>query len=231
LCTGYNSFLLLVLYMVQNIVYIVSTDYIIKWNEVINMKIGYARVSTVGQSLETQIEKLTAAGCEPENIYKEKQTGTSTKHRKALAELKRTVREGDTVIVSKVDRLGRSLADLNKIVCELGGMGAQAAFIDENITFSGKGVAINKQVLNMSSPFAELEREINVQRTTEGRERALKRGQRFWRKISKAQRVAIDKALQMYDEREDKGYTVSYILDESGISRSTLYNELRKRGQ
>lgn len=217
--------------MVQNIVYIVSTDYIIKWNEVINMKIGYARVSTVGQSLETQIEKLTAAGCEPDNIYKEKQTGTSTKHREALAELKRTVREGDTVIVSKIDRLGRSLVDLNKIVSDLVGKGAQVVFIDDNITFSGKDDAMNKLIFNMLSSFAEFEREIIVQRTTEGRERALKEGRKFGRKISKAQRVAIDKALQMYDEREDKGYTVSYILDESGISRSTLYNELRKRGQ
>ena len=217
--------------MVQNIVYIVSTDYIIKWNEVINMKIGYARVSTVGQSLETQIEKLTAAGCQPDNIYKEKQTGTSTKHREALAELKRTVREGDTVIVSKIDRLGRSLVDLNKIVSDLVGKGAQVVFIDDNITFSGKDDAMNKLIFNMLSSFAEFEREIIVQRTTEGRERALKQGRKFGRKISKAQRVAIDKALQMYDEREDKGYTVSYILDESGISRSTLYNELRKRGQ
>lgn len=217
--------------MVQNIVYIVSTDYIIKWNEVINMKIGYARVSTVGQSLETQIEKLTAAGCEPDNIYKEKQTGTSTKHREALAELKRTVREGDTVIVSKIDRLGRSLVDLNKIVSDLVGKGAQVVFIDDNITFSGKDDAMNRLIFNMLSSFAEFEREIIVQRTTEGRERALKEGRKFGRKISKAQRVAIDKALQMYDEREDKGYTVSYILDESGISRSTLYNELRKRGQ
>lgn len=217
--------------MVQNIVYIVSTDYIIKWNGVINMKIGYARVSTVGQSLETQIEKLTAAGCEPDNIYKEKQTGTSTKHREALAELKRTVREGDTVIVSKIDRLGRSLVDLNKIVSDLVGKGAQVVFIDDNITFSGKDDAMNQLIFNMLSSFAEFERAIIVQRTTEGRERALKQGRKFGRKISKAQRVAIDKALQMYDEREDKGYTVSYILDESGISRSTLYNELRKRGQ
>lgn len=217
--------------MVQNIVYIDSTDYIIKWNEVINMKIGYARVSTVGQSLETQIEKLTAAGCQPDNIYKEKQTGTSTKHREALAELKRTVREGDTVIVSKIDRLGRSLVDLNKIVSDLVGKGAQVVFIDDNVTFSGKDDAMNKLIFNMLSSFAEFEREIIVQRTTEGRQRALKEGRKFGRKISKAQRVTIDKALQMYDEREDKGYTVSYILDESGISRSTLYNELRKRGQ
>lgn len=195
------------------------------------MKIGYARVSTVGQSLETQIEKLTAAGCESDNIYKEKQTGTSTKHREALAELKRTVREGDTVIVSKIDRLGRSLVDLNKIVSELVDKGAQVVFIDDNITFSGKDDAMNQLIFNMLSSFAEFERAIIVQRTTEGRQRALKQGRKFGRKISKAQRVAIDKALQMYDEREDKGYTVSYILDESGISRSTLYNELRKRGQ
>lgn len=195
------------------------------------MKIGYARVSTVGQSLETQIEKLTAAGCQLDNIYKEKQTGTSTKHREALAELKRTVREGDTVIVSKIDRLGRSLVDLNKIVNDLVGKGAQVVFIDDNVTFSGKDDAMNKLIFNMLSSFAEFEREIIVQRTTEGRERALKEGRKFGRKISKAQRVAIDKALQMYDEREDKGYTVSYILDESGISRSTLYNELRKRGE
>ena len=82
----------------------------------------------------------------------------------------------------------------------------------------------------MLGAFAEFEREIIVQRTTEGRERAKKQGRRFGRKISKSQRVAIDKALQMYDERADKEYTVAYILDETGISKSTLYNELRKRG-
>ena len=194
------------------------------------MKIGYARVSTVGQDLETQIDKLIEAGCDPDNIYKEKQTGASTKHRQALSELKRAVRAGDTVIVSKIDRLGRSIVDLNKIVSELVEKGASVVFLDDNITFSEKDDAMNKLIFNMLGAFAEFEREIIVQRTTEGRERAKKQGRRFGRKISKSQRVAIDKALQMYDERADKEYTVAYILDETGISKSTLYNELRKRG-
>ena len=194
------------------------------------MKIGYARVSTVGQDLETQIDKLIEAGCDPDNIYKEKQTGSSTKHRQALSELKRAVRAGDTVIVSKIDRLGRSIVDLNKIVSELVEKGASVVFLDDNITFSEKDDAMNKLIFNMLGAFAEFEREIIVQRTTEGRERAKKQGRRFGRKISKSQRVAIDKALQMYDERADKEYTVAYILDETGISKSTLYNELRKRG-
>src|SRR5699024_6589860 len=124
--------------MVQNIVYIVSTDYNINWNEVFNMKIGYARVSSVGQSLQTLIEKHNAAECEDENNQKEKQTGRFKKHSEALEELKRTVREGDTVIVYKIDRLGRSLVDLNKIVSELVGKDAQVVFIDDNITYSGK---------------------------------------------------------------------------------------------
>src|SRR5699024_11997698 len=106
-------------------------------------------------------------------------------------------REGDTVIVSKIDRLGRSLVDLNKIVSDLVGKGAQVVFIDDNITFSGNDDAMNKLIFNMLSSFAEFEREIIVQRTTEGRERALKRGQRLGRRIAKAHGGLLNKRLRM----------------------------------
>jgi DNA invertase Pin-like site-specific DNA recombinase len=71
--------------------------------------IGYARVSSVGQSLDVQLDKLTKAGCER---VSEKVSGTSTDGREQLAELLRYVREGDDVVITKLDRLGRSLADL-----------------------------------------------------------------------------------------------------------------------
>jgi DNA invertase Pin-like site-specific DNA recombinase len=77
------------------------------------MKIGYARVSTAGQHLDTQIEKLTTFGCE--KIYEEKQCGKASDNRRVLQDALKFAREGDTFVITRIDRLARSLLDLIKI--------------------------------------------------------------------------------------------------------------------
>src|SRR5947207_15782933 len=97
------------------------------------MKIGYARVSTTGQDLDTQRDILTKEGCE--KIFEEKVTGTSTKKRERLHEAIEFAREGDTLIVTKIDRLARSISDLNKIVQQLVAKGVTVQFVKENMKF------------------------------------------------------------------------------------------------
>src|SRR5699024_12296010 len=96
------------------------------------MYIGYARVSTTGQDLATQKELLEKEDCE--KIFVEKATGTSTAPRKALKDVKNHVRNGDTVIRTKIDRLARSTIDLNRIASYLTATGASVYFINANNT-------------------------------------------------------------------------------------------------
>ena len=86
------------------------------------MLVGYARVSSAGQSLEVQTDALRAAGCE--KLFMEKESGTSTDNRKALADALEFIREGDCFIVTRIDRLARSVSDLEMIVAKVKAKGA-----------------------------------------------------------------------------------------------------------
>ncbi|MBB6449479.1 DNA invertase Pin-like site-specific DNA recombinase [Geomicrobium halophilum] len=100
------------------------------------MIIGYARVSTTGQDYETQKEILEQEGCE--RIFVEKVTGTSTAQRTLLVEMLKFASPGDTVIVTKIDRLASSIIDLNKIVNQLAENGISVRFVSDNMTFIGR---------------------------------------------------------------------------------------------
>src|SRR5699024_3291761 len=97
------------------------------------MYIGYARVSTTGQDLATQKQLLQQEGCE--KIFVEKVTAMSTEPRRPLQDVQSHVRNGDTVIVTKIGRLARSIIDLNQIVSDLTDKGVSIHFINENMTF------------------------------------------------------------------------------------------------
>ena len=85
------------------------------------MLVGYARVSSVGQSLEVQQDLLRTAGCE--KVFAEKKSGTSTKDRMALRDALEFARDGDTLVVTRLDRLARSIMDLRQIVDQLSAKG------------------------------------------------------------------------------------------------------------
>src|SRR5690625_4807554 len=147
------------------------------------MIIGYARVSTTKQDLEGQMELLEQAGCNKDNIYIEKITGESTAPRTALKDMKHFAREGDIVKVASIDRFARSIIDLNKIVEELNDKGVSIKFIQDNIYFkAGEQLEPTQELMfNMLGSFAQFERSLIVQRTTEGRERAKKQGKHMGR--------------------------------------------------
>lgn len=190
------------------------------------MKIGYARVSTVGQSLEGQIEQLLEQGVEVDNIYQEKVTGTSTKQRTELENLLKHVRAGDEVIVSKIDRLARSIQDLNKIVERLTEKGVSIRFLQDNLHFeAGSNSAMNTLIFNMLGSFAQFERDLIVQRTSEGRERAKKQGKHLGRPSQP--KSSIERAVKLFHQREVNELSVNDIVDMTGVPRSTIYREAK----
>jgi DNA invertase Pin-like site-specific DNA recombinase len=190
--------------------------------------IGYARVSTVGQDngLETQKQLLEEAGCQ--RIFYEKVTGTSTIRRNELKEAIEFVQEGDTLVVTKIDRLARSITDLNNIVKELNEKGVSVRFIKENIEFQAgeRNNSIQNLLFNILGSFAQFERDIIVERTGEGRERAKKQGKHMGRPAQ--DKKAIEKALKLYAERETNGMSVNDIAKLTGVPRSTIYAEVKK---
>jgi DNA invertase Pin-like site-specific DNA recombinase len=95
------------------------------------MKIGYARVSSVGQSLDTQIEKLTAFGCE--KLFREKRSGATREKREAVNAALEFCREGDVLVISKFDRLARSMSDLQDISKILERKGVDFVVLDQSI--------------------------------------------------------------------------------------------------
>lgn len=190
------------------------------------MIIGYARVSTTGQNLDNQIEQLMIQGAT--KIYKEQVTATSTKQRSELKSLIEHVRAGDIVVVTKIDRLARSISDLNKIVSTLNTKGVSVKFLKEQMTFeAGNNNSLNTLLFNILGSFAQFERDLIVERTSEGRQRAKANGKKFGRKPSSTQKD-INKAIELYKKRNENNLSVGDILKMTGVKKSTFYFELKK---
>jgi len=191
------------------------------------MKIGYARVSTVSQDLETQKKLLEAKGCK--KIYIEKASGTSTTQREQLKTMIDNTREGDFIVVSKIDRLARSIIDLNKLVNEINEKGASVQFLKDNMTFKtgDKGNSLQSLMFNVLGSFAQFERDLIVERTTEGRERAKGQGKHMGR--PSRPKKDVEQAMKLYKDRENNQMSVSDIVKLTGVPRSTIYAELNKK--
>ncbi|MCP8939396.1 recombinase family protein [Alsobacter sp. SYSU M60028] len=132
---------------------------------------GYARVSTTDQDLALQIEALKAAGCE--KVRSEKRSGTTTKGREELRTLLDFLRAGDTLVVTRLDRLARSMGDLQDIVRELKGKGVALKALEQPID---TGTSAGKAFLDMLGVFAEFETNLRRERQMEGIAKAKKSG-------------------------------------------------------
>lgn len=130
---------------------------------------GYTRVSTSNQDYQTQIQKLENAGAE--RIFSEKYTGAKKEGRRELENLQDTVKKGDQVLVTKIDRLARSIVDLNSIVSSLNDKGVTVTFLDNSLTFEpNKKDSMQTLMMNMLGSFAQFERDLIVTRTQEGKQ-------------------------------------------------------------
>jgi DNA invertase Pin-like site-specific DNA recombinase len=142
------------------------------------MIIGYARVSTDGQTLMAQQASLSEAGCV--KVYAEKQSGAKT-DRAQLAKAIATLGEGDTLIVTKLDRLARSTRDLLNTLAEIAQRGARFKSLGDS--WADTTTPHGRLMLTVLGGLAEFERHLILARTTEGRKRAQARGVRFGRKL------------------------------------------------
>ena len=142
------------------------------------MLFGYARVSTDDQLLNLQTDAMEKAGVASERIYHEHVSGIKTK-RPQLVECLRSLREGDVLIVWRLDRLGRSVPELIKIMLELQQRGIEFKSLSEAIDTS---TATGKMIFHMLAAFAEFERNLISERTKAGLKAARARGHRGGRK-------------------------------------------------
>lgn len=177
------------------------------------MKIGYGRVSSNSQSLTVQTDALKAAGCE--KLFLEKESGTTTDNRKALADALEFVREGDTFIVTRIDRLARSVADLEGIVAKVKAKGAFLKAVEQPIdTSSPAGVAF----LQMLGVFAQFETAIRKERQMEGIAKAKANGR------YKGRKPTVD--VQTVRTMKAEGVRPVDIATKLGIARASVYRAL-----
>lgn len=186
----------------------------------IKKKIGYARVSTTKQELHTQVEALEQEGCTI--IYTEKYTGTKLDRpelQKALSQLE----EGDTLVVTKLDRLARSAKDAIEIVRGLFEKGIKVHILNMGIV---ENTPTGRLVFTIMSAFAEFERDMIVERTQEGKAYAKENNPNFKEgRPKKFSRAQVSHALKLVME---DNYTYPEVVEMTGISKTTLLRERRK---
>lgn len=177
--------------------------------------VGYARVSTVGQSLDVQIDKLTAFGCD--NIYQEKVSGT-TANRTELKSCLDYVRDGDVLVITKLDRLARSTLHLHKIVDGLNKKKVGFKVLDQSIDTTTKEGRLMFAIL---ASIAEFETELRKERQMEGIEKAKANGVQFGRK-SKLSSTQISELHQ----KRSKGVLIKDLMAEYNLSKASIYRLL-----
>ena len=177
------------------------------------MKVGYARVSSVGQNLESQIKSLKDHGCE--KIFQEKVSGTSTKGREQLKQCLEFVRESDEFCVTRIDRCSRSVLDLQVIINQLTEKGVSLVATEQPISTKD---ATSKCFLDMLSVFSEFETNLRRERQMDGI--AVNR-HKF---KGKQQTIDIDRIKTL--KREGLGATA--IGKEMNIDRSSVYRLLKR---
>lgn len=176
-------------------------------------KYGYARVSSVGQDLTVQIDSLTQAGCDV--IRQEKISGSSVQGRHELNTLLEFLREGDELVVTRIDRLARSVRDLQNIVHDLNERGVILSATEQPINTR---TSAGKCFLDMLSVFSEFETNLRKERQMEGIAKAKEKGVYKGRKPS----VDVDKVKEL----RDSGMGATAIAKELGIGRASVYRAL-----
>jgi DNA invertase Pin-like site-specific DNA recombinase len=174
---------------------------------------GYARVSTNDQDLTTQLDALKEAGCDP--IRHEKRSGTSRTNRTELDTLLAFIRPGDTLVVTRIDRLARSVADLQDVVRELKAKGAHLKATEQPIDTA---TAAGKAFLDMLGVFAEFETSLRRERQMEGIAKAKAKGVYKGRKPS----INVDQVRTLHAG----GVGPSEIAKRLGIGRASVYRAL-----
>jgi DNA invertase Pin-like site-specific DNA recombinase len=177
-------------------------------------RIGYARTSTTDQNLAAQIAALKAAGCEV--IREEQKSGAALEGRSQLITILDFIHAGETLVVTRIDRLARSLRDLQVIVDRLNSKGAHLLATEQPVDTA---IAAGKAFFDMLGVFAEFETNLRRERQAEGIAAAKKRG------VYKGRPPQIDRAEIRH--RLQQGHGPTKIARDLGISRGTVYQVRR----
>lgn len=185
------------------------------------MRIGYARVSTGEQKLDLQLDELEEAGCE--RIYEEKTSGAA-KNRPELEKCMDSLREGDTLVVWRLDRFGRSLKDLVQKMERLEDLGADFVSLTEGIDTT---TAQGKLTFHIFGALAEFERELARERTMAGLKAARERG----RVGGRPPALDEEDIPQVQAMMKDSDVSTADICERFDISRATLYRYVGPDGE
>ena len=175
--------------------------------------IGYARVSTADQDTAIQVAELKVAGCTV--IREEKRSGTTRTSRAELETIMSFIGAGDVLVVTRLDRLARSVADLSAIVAELEGKGAKLRILNAAID---TGTASGKAFLGMLGVFAEFETNLRRERQIDGINKAKKAG------VYKGRKRSID--VHQVRSLKAEGIGPAEIAHRLGIGRASVYRAL-----
>jgi DNA invertase Pin-like site-specific DNA recombinase len=185
-------------------------------------QLGYARVSTGHQSLDQQLDALAAAGVNPDRIYRDKLSGTSSREqRPGLAALLDYARSGDAIVVVGIDRLGRSAAEVMATIRELRDRDIVLRSLREGIDTSN---ATGRMVAGVLASLAELELELGRERRAAAREARRARGQHIGRP-----KALDEKNAALAQRMHASGESASTIANTLGVSRATVYRVLAEQ--
>jgi DNA invertase Pin-like site-specific DNA recombinase len=181
-------------------------------------RIGYARVSSYGQKLDVQLDKLKADGCT--KIFQEKRSGRDAKNRPELQRCLEYVRDGDALVVCKLDRLARSVIDLHQTAQRLEQQGVGLVVLDQTIDTT---TPTGRLTFSLLGAVAEFENDLRKERQLEGIAKAKEQGVQFGpkAKLSDEQVVELRATVAANPER-----TKAEVAEEFGISRASLYRLL-----
>lgn len=178
-------------------------------------KVGYARVSTTKQDLSVQLDKLKDC----DKVFQEKQSGIDSK-RTELNNCLEYVRQGDILVVTRLDRLARSTLHLCEIAQLLKQKGVVLLVIDQQLDTS---TSAGHLMFNMLGAIAQFETEIRAERQAEGIQKAISKGVKFGRKA-----LLDEDEIKRLKEKRDQGATIKELMNEFGIGKVSVYNYLKR---
>ena len=177
--------------------------------------IGYARVSSVGQTLDVQLSKLQHC----DKIFQEKRSGASSTRPRLRACLE-YVREGDALVVTRLDRLARSTLHLCQIAAELERKGVDLQVLDQNIN---TGDATGRLLFNMLGAIAQFETELRAERQKDGIQKAKERGVQF----GKRKKLSPEQIAELQKSRQE-GVLIKTLMKGYDLSKSSVYRYLNE---
>lgn len=178
-------------------------------------KIGYARVSSTGQSLEVQLDKLNQVGCD--KIYHEKQSG-KTASRPEFQKCMNYLREGDTLVITRLDRLARSVIHLSQVAERFQAENIDLVVIDQAIDTS---TPTGRLMFNMLAAIAEFETDLRSERQLEGITKAKEHGVKFGRPTKRTAEIDVE----IYNKRKE-GVSIGQLAKNYGLGSATIYRIL-----